>query len=241
MTIVYPINQNPTLFLDATTLLEPPNIVELTHDILNPIFDPLGVQISNTYNVFMPQQNETIPFGAPRSDMGIIVRFKAVPDEGNGALIIAFGHPGVGNEDIVYIVPPTSENFWTFLVMSEESRDRIRIQNSSQSSYFIETLVIDCVRTQVPDPVDIASPSPIPVDIVSSIVLDVDIVAQALASLSIDIVAQTFSPLIVQDSGGGPSSNVTIDNWEGYRDMCLADYIAFGPVGNKVERQFRAR
>lgn len=84
------------------------------------------------------------------------------------------------------------------------------------------------------------------VDIVASIILDVDIVAQALALLSVDIAAQTFSPLIVQDDGGGPAADVFITGadpayWEGYRDMCLADYDAFGPVGNEVNRQFKDR
>lgn len=150
MSLVYPLSQNPTLFLDGTTLVEPPNTVELTSDIVKPIFDPLGVQISQAFPNFRPEQNETILFPTPRANMALIVQVKADNSEGLGAFQIAFGHPFIGNEDILYVLCPTEKTNYTFIVFSPSLRDRVRVFNSSFSSYSINVTVVDAVRVPAP-------------------------------------------------------------------------------------------
>lgn len=150
MTIVYPVSQNPVGFLDATTLLEPPNTIELTSDIVKGIFDPLGMQISQEYANFGPSQNVTIPFTAPRANIVAIVQVKADNNEGLGAFQCAFGHVGIGNEDIIYVITPTDSKNFVIVLFSPTMRDRFRLFNSSFSSYSVNVSLVDGVRVPAP-------------------------------------------------------------------------------------------
>jgi len=150
MSIIYPVNQNPTLYLDGTTLFAVGEVITFTQDLIKPIIDPLGFQVATDFPIFNPQQNEIIPYPVVRANIAAVVKIKAEKDDSIGAFQCAFKHVGVGTEDVIYVVPPTERTFWTFILFTEQLRDQFRIFNSSRSSFGITVLLVDAVRVSYP-------------------------------------------------------------------------------------------